>query len=228
MALAGIMGLPLISCHSPIVQNPTPVEDLEFLRPAGATPYLIQPGDELEIRFFHTPDHNVTLPVRPDGHISLPLAREILVAGRSVEDVTGDLIDRYTAELREPEIAIIVHSFAAHQIHIGGEVDEPGVVQLSGSMRLVDALFQAGGLLPSARLEEVIVIRRAWSDNPLVIPVNVNDIFENTDPSQNIALYPYDAIFVPRSPIANVNIWIDQYIRQNIPFILSLRPELRN
>src|SRR5262245_49239723 len=91
----------------------------------ASEPYRIQPGDELEVRFFHTPDQNVTLKVRPDGCISLPLVYELRVAGRTVEDVRLELTERVSRELASPEIAVIVRGFATYLVHVGGEVGKP-------------------------------------------------------------------------------------------------------
>ena len=109
--------------------------------------------------------------------------------------------------------------------HVGGQVERPGVFPLTGKITVLDSVFEAGGYLPRARLNEVLIIRKnPYVDEPyLVIPVNIETILDGTDVEQNIPLLPYDAVYVPSSPIANVNSWVDLYIRQNLPFDFGIR-----
>jgi polysaccharide export outer membrane protein len=192
----------------------------------ASQPYRIQPGDELEIRFFHTPDQNVTLPVRPDGFISLPLVHELEVAGRTVEEVRRELVDRCSQELAEPEIAVIVRSFTGYRVHVGGEVDSPGVLELTGPCTVLQAVFQAGGFLPSASPADVLVVRREQDGSYQLAQSNLARVLTGQDASGNFLLRPYDVIYVPTSAIADVNTWVDLYIRKNLPFNIGFNYRL--
>ena len=200
--------------------------------PPAHEPYRIQPGDELEIRFFHTPEQNVILPVRPDGFISLPLVYELSVAGRTVEEVRTELVERCSDELAHPEIAIIVRSFARYRVHVGGEVDRPGVLELSGPRTVLQAVFEAGGFLPTASPADVLVVRLGPEGSHELVAANLAQVLRGEDDSGNFTLRPYDVVFVPTSTIADVNKWVDQYIRKNIPvsigFNYRLNPETDN
>ena len=92
--------LSLAACSS--IENPTSVDVLGEAPYAPAQDYAISPGDEIEVRFFHTPELNVTLPVRPDGKISVPFAHEIDAAGRSPDEIRDELTVRYERELERP------------------------------------------------------------------------------------------------------------------------------
>lgn len=222
---ASMLAFLLCGCGS-VVESPTPIGSPRYEAARPPEPYRILAGDELEIRFFHTPELNATLPVRPDGYISLPYAREVRAAGRTPDEVAQELMIRYGEELRDPEIAVIVQSFSASRIHVGGRVKKPGVFPLQGGMTVLQSVFEAGGLESSARLSEVLVIRRTPDRSYIVIPVDLEAVLDGTDVSQNIALMPFDAVYVPDSPIGNVNTWIDLYIRQNIPINFGIRPEV--
>lgn len=224
--LPSVLLLPvLLLAGCVFVEKPTLPGSAEYAAASRQGAYRILAGDELEIRFFHTPDHNVTLPVRPDGYISLPYAREVLAAGKTPDELTEELTRRYSVELRDPEIAVVCRSFSAHKIHVGGRVEAPGVLPLTGSMTVLQSLFAAGGTTPEARLSEVVVIRRSPDSSYLVIPIDIKAILDGSDVTQNIELMPYDAVYVPDSPIAEVNTWVDQYLRKNIPINFSVRPE---
>jgi len=82
-------------------------------------------------------------------------------------------------------------------------------------------LMAAGGLLPTARASEVIVVRDSASGKRMVFSINVNKIVSGEDLSQDIVLHSLDTVYVPRSHITQADIWVDQHIRQLLPFSTS-------
>jgi polysaccharide export outer membrane protein len=221
----------LAGCKSSVKQ-PTALEDVRAAAAAEAAEgrtYEIGPGDELEIVFFHTPELNMTLPVRPDGGISVPLAHEVRAAGRTPEELRSLLTESFARELERPEIAVVVRGFAGNRIHVGGEVGRPGVYPLLSHMSVLDAILGAGMFERTGRLDDVVVIRRANTDGGyLIIPVNMKKVLNGTDPSQNLALAPFDAVYVPMTPIAHVGNFVNQYIREAIPIDFQLRYNINN
>ena len=205
--------------HNIEVTNPTPIE---VLKPQAGrvlpAEYIIQPGDLLDIKFFFNPELNeAELPVRPDGRISLQLVHEVMAAGRTPAELTKDLGKKYEVELKKPEITVIVRSFG-HRVYVDGEVETPTELEVAGSITALQAIARAGGLKEGARIHEVLVIRRGLGHSPLVIPLDLEEAIEGTDLSQDISLLPYDVVYVPLTTIGNVNKWVDQYLRKNIPF----------
>ena len=100
-------------------------------RPA---PYLIQPNDELDVKFFYNPELNETVRVRPDGKISLQLVDDIQAAGLQPIELDEILTKRYSRDLKMPHITVIVRSFSAQVIYVGGEVNKQGIIDLSSGM----------------------------------------------------------------------------------------------
>jgi polysaccharide export outer membrane protein len=191
-------------------------------RAAGGE-YRLQPGDELDIRFYYNPELNTSVLIRPDGRISIPLANEVQAAGLTPNGLTQQLRSAFERELRRPELTVIVRSFNSQKVFVGGEVQTPGVVQALGPLTVLQSVTQAGGFKETARLNEVLVIRRdPAAQDPIVIPVDIGAVVDGTQTNQDIALMPFDVVYVPKSPIANVNKFVDQYIRQNIPFGFGL------
>ena len=211
----------LIGCTS-IVQNPTPLHHQTTQATLIAEKeYRIQVGDQLDIKFFYNPDLNEQVTVRPDGRISLQLVREVMVAGLTPSELNQLLIQKYAPELKKPEITVIVRSFGAYNIYVDGEVKKPGMFPLIGFTTVLQAISRAGGMKDTARPSEVVIIRRGAYNKPLAFQVNLRKVIDSTDMNQDIALQPSDIVYVPRSSIANVNIWVDQYIRKNIPIGVS-------
>jgi hypothetical protein len=86
-------------------------DDMPAESPLPLTPYRIQPGDSLDIKFFYNPELNELLVVRPDGYISLQLVNEVMVAGLEPKEVNEMLTEKYSQELRKPVVTVIVKSF---------------------------------------------------------------------------------------------------------------------
>jgi len=212
-----------LSGCAPVVKNPTPITypGIQTTHPYTEQEYRLQVGDQLDVKFFYNPELNEQVTVRPDGRISLQLVHEIMVAGLTPSQLTDSLTKLYAPKLNKPEIVVIVRSFSAQRIYVDGEVTKAGMFPLIGFMSVLQAISQAGGVKDSARTTEVIVIRRGADNKPLVIPVILDKAIDGTDMSQDIVLRPFDIVFVPKSPIANVNVWVDQYVRKNLPIYLS-------
>ena len=223
-ALGAMMFAVALSACGPAVVKPASLEQANALssRSAGGE-YRLQPGDELDIRFYYNPELNSSVLVRPDGRISLPLANEVQAAGLSPAQLAQRLRSAYEQELRRPELTVIVRSFNSQKVFVGGEVASPGVIQALGPLTVLQSVTQAGGFKETARINEVLVIRRDPSlPDPIVIPVDITGVVNGSRTNQDIALMPYDIVYVPKSEIANVNKFVDQYIRQNIPFGFGL------
>ena len=179
--------------------------------------YRIQPGDQLDIKFYYHPELNESLTVRPDGKISLQLIHEVPASGLTPEELRGLLKTKYEPQINQPEVTIILRSFTAQKVYVDGEVAKPGLIPLTDRMTILQSIASAGGLKDTARINEIILIRRGKENRPTSMLVNVEKAIDGSDLSQDLDLMPADIVYVPRSPIANVNLWIDQYIRKNIP-----------
>jgi polysaccharide biosynthesis/export protein len=224
-AMLGILILALtLSACGPAVVKPSSLEQANALSARSAAgEYRLQPGDELDIRFYYNPELNSSVLIRPDGRISLPLANEVQAAGLTPQALSQSLRTAYEQELRRPELTVIVRSFNSQRVFVGGEVASPGVIQALGPLSVLQSVTQAGGFKETARLNEVLIIRRDPSiPEPIVIPVDMAAVVDGSRTNQDIALMPFDIVYVPKSEIANVNKFVDQYIRQNIPFGFGL------
>jgi len=190
--------------------------------PVDLPEYRIQSGDLLDIKFFYHAGLNESVTVRPDGRISLQIVKEIVAAGLTPAQLTDLLTKKYSVQLQNPDVTVIVRSFSSQKVYVDGEVTRAGEVNLVGSMTALQAVSKAGGMKETARPSEVILVRRVEGGKILTTKLNLEEAIYGTDRGQDILLMPYDIVFVPRSVIANVNVWIDQYIRKNIPVPFSI------
>lgn len=224
---AGALALVLaVGCAT--VKKPTPVSSLTpaQLGPPADWEYQIQVGDQLAIKFYFNPDLTEEVTVRPDGRISLQLVPEVVAAGRTARELTSDLKKAYAGQLSNPELTVIVKTFSAQRIFVGGEVDKPGEKPLVGTITALQAVATAGGFKYTGRETEVIVIRRGPQGRPIVIPLNLKAAISGVDPSQDLRLMPYDVVYVPRSTLAITNKFVDQFIRQHLPVSFGFRIDI--
>jgi protein involved in polysaccharide export with SLBB domain len=209
----------LMACAPNTVINPEPISKFQQpSRPTPQTDYLIGVGDTLDIKFMYNPELNELLvPVRPDGRISLQLANDIQAAGLTPEQLRKNLIEKYSAEIKKPEIGVIVRTFTSNKVFVDGEVLFPGTIDIRGPMTLFEAIAQTRGMRETARLSNIIVIRKDSEGKPMSTNIDYRRIIDGTDLSQNIYLMPYDIVYVPKSTIANLNKFVNEYINQLIP-----------
>jgi protein involved in polysaccharide export with SLBB domain len=222
-AAVGLVLLTGAACAT--VQKPARLKTLapaDLSQPADWE-YKIQIGDQLDVKFYFNADLNEHLVVRPDGRISLQLVPELVAAGLTPTELTEKLKQGYSQQLSKPELTVIVRTFSAQRVFVGGEVGKPGEKPLVGSITALQAIAMAEGFKDSARLTEVIVIRRNPDRRPLVIPINLKAAMTGVDPSQDLTLMPYDVVYVPKSAMANVNKWVNMFIWNNVPISFGFR-----
>ncbi|MGE3497857.1 MAG: polysaccharide biosynthesis/export family protein [Candidatus Binatia bacterium] len=199
------------ACGSSRPPNPPPP-------PPAPGPYVIQPGDTLTLRFERNPELNEdALIVRPDGMITPQMIDEVRAAGLTAPELGGELQRRYAAELTHPEVNVGVKTFTKHRVSVAGEVSDPGVQPYLDGLTLSQAIHHAGGFLKTANREQVVVIRRNADGRVSGHAVDLEPVESGDAPENDVALQPLDQVYVPKSAIANVNVVVEQYIRNNVP-----------
>jgi protein involved in polysaccharide export with SLBB domain len=191
---------------------------------AGVVPanYRVGPGDELNFRFTYTPDLNTVAQVRADGKVSLPILGEMPAAGLSLRELADQVQVALSQRVRRPEVVINVQGpLPSQRVFVGGEVVRPGVQPLAGALTVLQAVMVADGLKDTAQPREVTVLRQASGGQHQVLRLDLKALMEGREGARDITLSPYDVVIVPRSGIANVGLWVDQYIRRVLPISLG-------
>lgn len=190
--------------------------------PAAAPEYLLSPGDVLSVKFLHNPELNEQVPIRPDGRLALPIVGEVLAAGYSAAQFRDQLIERYSGVVKHPELVVMVQSFGAQRVYVGGEVGRPGEVAFIPGMTALQAVIMAGGDRRSASRRNVVVVRDQGTDTPLLLLVDLKRAVSKANPGGDLRLQPRDIVFVPMSNIAKVNTFVAQYIKDVVPISLVM------
>ncbi len=211
------------------VKTPVPISEMgapeappAFSLSSVNPSYSIHPGDTLDVKFYYNKDLNESVKVRPDGRISLQLVHDVQAALLSPDELVAVLTKKYSHHLKNPEISVIIRSMEFNKVFVDGQVNRSGEIKLLGNMSLMQSIANAGGLKDTARSGEVLLIRRNGLKRPFVYTVNLAAAMDGTDITQNVMLKASDIVYVPKSAIANINTWVDQYIRRNIPISVGM------
>ena len=181
---------------------------------SGPQEYHIRQGDQLAIRFFYTPELNQDVVVRPDGKISVLLLDDVPAVGKTVAELDQLLTARYAKELRQPDLTVSLLSAAPAKAYVGGEVEHPRLIEFTEPITVTQAIFMAGGAKETAKLDQVVVIR-SNEGLPQPFVVNVKNVL--TKGEGDVVLQPCDTIYLPRKPIADVGLFVKQYIDSIVP-----------
>jgi protein involved in polysaccharide export with SLBB domain len=203
----------LLGCNSQVpVSYPSAFE----AEPPPPPSVALVPGDILDIKFFYTPQLNETQTVRPDGKIALQLVGELEVQGKTPGEIRAELLMKYAAFLKDPEIAVIVRSFFNRRVFVGGQVMTPTIVGMPGKLSVLEAIMQAGGFdMREAEVQNVVVIRHKHGQR-YGYSLNLKPVLTGGE-TRPFYLEPQDIVYVPRTEIAKVAQWIDQHINKLIP-----------
>ena len=137
--------------------------------------YRIRAGDELDIKFFYTPELNETASVRPDGFISLQLLDDVRVAGLTPAELDRQLTEAYAPFISKPNVSVMVRTFKGFRAYVGGQVAVPQMVSLEGGISVMQAIYRAGGNLPGAHMDSIILIRKGEDGRPMPYHLNLGD-----------------------------------------------------
>ena len=156
--------------------------------------YKIGIDDVLDIAVWNNTTMSRTVPVRPDGKISLPLLNEVQAAGLTPSQLRANLMAKITEYMPNPEVSVIVREVHSNKISVLGEVRKAGRYEITQRATVLDAVALAGGFNDFARRTKVVIMRH--DGNAIKrIPVNYNKIVAEED--DNILLQPGDIVVVP-------------------------------
>ena len=171
----------------------------------AATPpterYIIGPGDALEIYVRDNPTVTTTVPVRPDGRISIPLVQSIVAAGKTPDQLAGDLEKALSRYIRAPMVTVIVKSFVgeySQQVRVVGQAATPKAVPYRRGMTVLDVMIDVGGLTKFAAGNRAKIVRHMPDGQEQTIPVRLGDLM-NGAVKDNVAMHPGDILIIPQS-----------------------------
>ena len=167
------------------------------VKPAVEDPnYIIGPEDELYVNVWREGDFSRSVPVRPDGKISLPLLNDVQASGLTPMQLGAEITTRLKKFIADPQVTIIVSRVNSQRIYIVGEVTRAGAYPLVPNMTVLEALSSAGGCSPFAKQTKIYILR-VENGQEVRRPFNFKKVLSGQRMEQNILLKPGDTIVVP-------------------------------
>jgi polysaccharide biosynthesis/export protein len=160
----------------------------------GGPEYVIGPEDVLHVAVWKEADLTATLPVRPDGKISLPLLNDVQAAGMTPQQLSESLIVKLKKYIADPRVTVVVTAINSKRIYVNGEVLHSGPMPMSPNMTVLQALSSAG-LNQFAKTKGIYVLRTE-NGRQEKLPVNYRKLIKG-DIEQNYLLRTGDTIVVP-------------------------------
>ncbi|SRR6266849_6617910 len=161
----------------------------------GGPDYVIGPEDVLHISVWKEGDLTATLPVRPDGKISLPLLNDLQASGLTPRQLAASVTEKLKKYIADPRVTVVVTAINSKRIYLTGEVLHPGAMSLQANMTVLQAL-SSGGLSQFANTKRIYVLRTE-NGKQQKLPVNYRKLVKGEQIEQNYLLQPGDTIVVP-------------------------------
>lgn len=168
--------------------------------------YRIRSSDVIDLTFRFTPEFNQEVTVQPDGYIQARgLQNDVYVQGLTVAEMMTALQKAYGNILNEPEISVTLKDFDRPYFVAGGLVGKPGKYDLRGTTTASQAVAMAGGFADGAKNSQVVLFRRANSDDWVEVKVlNLKQVLKGKNLNEDTVLQPGDMLYVPKSTWAKI------------------------
>jgi polysaccharide export outer membrane protein len=158
--------------------------------------YRIGPQDVIRIDVWKEPDVSRSIPVRPDGKISMPLLNDVQAAGLTSLELAASIRDGLSKYITNPQVTVTVSEINSRRIYVSGEVIRQGAQNLLPNMTVLQAISAAGGLTQFARAKKIYVVRTV-DGKQVTLPFDYKGALTGKHPETNVTLQSGDMIVVP-------------------------------
>lgn len=169
--------------------------------PQVVVPYLVGPGDTLNIVVWRSPELSVIIPVRPDGRITTPLVEDLQASGKTATQIAREIEKGLSRYVQSPVVTVIVTSFAApysQQVRVIGEATKPQALAYRENMTLLDVMIAVGGITDFAAGNKATILRNEGGKTRQ-FGVLLTDLIRKGDLSANVQMRPGDILVIPQS-----------------------------
>lgn len=166
-----------------------------------AADYQIGPQDQLSIFVWGNPELSTSVPVRPDGRISVPLIEDLQAESKTPTQLARD-VEKVLAEfVQNPIVTVIVTGFSGpfdQQIRVVGEAAQPRAIPYRVNMSVLDVMIEVGGLTEFAAGNRSVIVRELAGEKES-LRVRLDDLLKDGDVSANVEVVPGDILIIPQS-----------------------------
>ncbi len=187
--------LVIAGCH-----NAPPLPTAPAASSLPSSEYIIGPGDKLNIFVWRNPELTVTVDVRPDGRLSIPLVEDVVAIGKTPSQLARELEQRLAKYIKAPVVTVIAEQFIGpfnEQVRIIGEAAQPRAIAYRTDMTVLDAMLAVGGLTRYAAGNDSVIVRTI-DGKQATYSVHLDSLIRDGDVSSNVALQPGDILIIPQ------------------------------
>ncbi len=167
---------------------------------SGDYNYIIGPGDSVNVVVWRNPELSQSVPVRPDGKITMPLVEDLQAMGKDSTTLARDVEKALAKFIRDPVVTVIVTSFVgpySEQIRVVGEAAKPQILAYKQNMTLLDVMIAVGGMTDYADGNRATILRTTEGNKQYSI--RLKDLLKSGDVSANVEVKPGDVLIIPQS-----------------------------
>jgi polysaccharide export outer membrane protein len=163
--------------------------------------YRIGVDDQLQITVWQNPDLSVSVPVRPDGKITVPLIGDVMAGGKTPEEVSAEIKDKLQSYVRDPQVAVILIALRSHEylsrVRVTGAVRTPVSLPYRQGMTVLDAVLAAGGTTEFAAPDRTELFREDRNGVTTPYAIRLDKVLQQGDLATNYPVQPGDVVTVP-------------------------------
>ncbi|WP_201313947.1 XrtA/PEP-CTERM system exopolysaccharide export protein [Dyella sp. EPa41] len=163
--------------------------------------YRIGVDDQLQITVWQNPDLSVSVPVRPDGKITVPLIGDVMAGGKTPEEVSAEIKDKLQSYVRDPQVAVILTALRSHEylsrVRVTGAVRTPVSLPYRQGMTVLDAVLAAGGTTEFAAPDRTELFREDRNGVTTPYAIRLDKVLQQGDLATNYPVQPGDVVTVP-------------------------------
>jgi polysaccharide biosynthesis/export protein len=163
--------------------------------------YRIGTGDNLNVFVWRNPDFTVTVPVRPDGRVSIPLVEDLVAVGKTPKELANEIELALSTYIRDPIVTVMVTEFVgtfSEQVRVVGEAGRPMALSYRQGMTLLDVMIAVGGLTEFAAGNRAALVRSEGGKQK-EYRVRIADLLKDGDVSANVEMRPGDVLIIPET-----------------------------
>ena len=215
----------LVGCATPPRYENAAIPAAAEMKPGnetepGEVQVILQPYDVIRVRFLYWPELDDEQTIRPDGKISLLMVGDVKAQGLTLEQLQQQLMALYKEKINDPDINVVVTTLASNRVYVGGEVATPGLILIESKLTALGAIMQAGGFLEDSAKKASVVVVRQREGKQYACTIDLRKTLEHPE-TDSFALEPYDVVYVPRTKIARVDQFVQQYLSDIVPRWIS-------
>ena|SRR5579862_177773 len=162
-----------------------------------ADTYIVGVGDILDVSVWKEGELSRTVPVRPDGMITLPLVGEIKAVGLTPNQLQDQITVALQKVVSEPQVTVMVTSVNSLSFNIMGNVLKPGYYPLTRPITVLDAVALSGGFRDFAKEKKIYILRTKSDGTQEKLKFNYKEVIKGKRMAQNIMLQPRDILVIP-------------------------------